>query len=181
MRNAIHRIRIDWPSFFACLATAAAWAVLAVIFVRHAVGQTLAPVAPATAAASSGPNWWLYGGIGAAVLVLVLCVIGFLRFRKRNPEGAAKVQAATIADAQAIGHAIAAAADSAVDRLLAVRITSPGATGTGSATGMGGVVLAPLTEALPISGKFGQAGPLTVQCVGEPKADQAAFNEKYFG
>jgi hypothetical protein len=172
---------------------AGAWAITLTEWGILASAQTLSPVAPA-AAASSGfaVNWWLVAAIVAGLLIVLGAVL-FVRYRTRNPEGAAQVQAAAVSDAQALGHAIAAAADSAVDRLLASRVTkiadTPSHLPGWPIEGPLPVVPqpGPLTEALPISGRLGQAGTLSVSVAvaGDAPTDipaiNAAVTKAYFG
>jgi hypothetical protein len=119
-------------------------------------------------------QWLLFGGIAALGLIIAGLIL-FGRLKKRDPEGAAKVQAAVGTVAVAAGQDVGAALHRLAS-ILEERLPGPTLTVT-----MPDAPAAAEHEVLPISGKLGQAGPLTVQCVGEPRADQAAFNEKYFG
>lgn len=148
--------------------------------ISNAISQTLSPVAPVAAAASTGfaINYW-YVGAGVAVLLVAVVVVLFMRYRQRNPAGAAKVQATAVADAQAFGLAIVAAADKAVDRLLAARA---GATQQASAPGNVSTATVNTADLEPIkpapAGKNGQAGYLmiTLHVDGTPATDVPAIN-----
>jgi hypothetical protein len=130
-------------------------------------------------------QWLLVGGIAVLVL-LILGGVAFVRLRQRNPEGAAKVQAAVSAgatevwsDTQTIGHTIAFAVDSAVDKIIAARAAA-GAHASSAPAIQIEHGLGPITEAMPISGRNGQAGTftITVQVVGDPKLDVPTINAK---
>jgi uncharacterized membrane protein (DUF485 family) len=160
MRNVIQRLRIDWPSFVVCLVTAAAYVVLAIIVVRHATAAELP-----TVAAADGINW---GWVAAGVVLLIAAIVGgFVVFKRKSPVVAEQVQAAVVSDAEKVGLAIGAHFLAGINKLVATieeRIPPP-----------------TLTEALPISGKNGQAGTFTIAVTGDPKADMAAINAQYFG
>lgn len=126
-------------------------------------------------------HWLIVGGI-VLVALLIVGLVAFDRYRKRNPEGAAKVQAAAAAQAKNFGQVIvtdagafAVALDGAVDKLLAAK-TLPGIYTSTVTTGPA----ADLEPAKPPAGKLGQPGPLTVQCIGDAAVDVPEFNRLYF-
>jgi len=128
----------------------------------NAYAQTLAPVA----AASSTFDPWMFG----AILVVVLAVVAFVWYHKKNPTGAAALTATAGADLKAVGSDIATELSKlrgAVEAHMAVTAAGPAAA-------------EPATPA-PAPGKNGTPGPLTLQLTGDPATDAKAFNAAYFG
>jgi len=124
-----------------------------------------------TVAATGGINW---GYVGAAFVLLGLAIGGAIFWlRKRNPAAAAKVGAALGAGIVAAGHDLAEVLRD-LSALIKARIPAADA----PESPIAGATEAPAAQITP--GKLGQAGPLTVQCTGDPKVDHAAFDAAYF-
>lgn len=133
-----------------------------------AYAQTLAPVTTA-ATTSSGVNWWALAALAVALLA-VLGIVLYLRLRRRNPAAAAAIQTKIGNDAEAFAHAIAVAADSAVDRLIQARLAKMEAPPEPAA---------PAAPA-PSAGKAGQAGTFTLEVTGDPATDWPAITAAYY-
>jgi len=119
-----------------------------------AYAETLTPVAQS----SSDWSWLIVLAIIAAAATILIYA------HRRWPSQSAKVETQAKADlAKALGD---------LRVWLATRLADK--------TGATEEAPAEPAPAPPVPGKQGQPGPLTIQCTGDPKADNAAWQSAYF-